>query len=221
MFEAAVFDMDGLLLDSERPIRDAWMSVARDHGVAMSEEDYLKVVGRNAADTKVILGAIFSGDLTYDEARRRSHEVLAQSVAKGDYPVKPGAFELLSRLRLRGIPCCVASSTAAVEVRRRLERAGLLEFFGSTSGGDEVERGKPHPDLFLLASRRMGVEAARCLVFEDSEYGVLGAVAAGMSAVIVPDLKRPTDSTRVLCVAVLDSLEQALPLCEGWFSPDA
>ena len=196
------------------------MRVARDSGVALSEAEYLGVIGRSASDSRAILEAIFSGRLAFEEAHRRAETLLEQSVQEGGYAVKPGVVALLSLLRDRGVPCCVASSTAADEVRRRLERAGLLGFFGSASGGDEVARGKPHPDLFLLASRRLGMDAARCLVFEDSEHGALGAFAAGMSAVIVPDLKAPSEPTRSRCIAVLDSLEQAVPLCELWFGPD-
>jgi beta-phosphoglucomutase-like phosphatase (HAD superfamily) len=106
-------------------------------------------------------------------------------------------------------------------VRRRLDRTGLLGFFGAVCSGDEVRKGKPSPDLFLLASQRLGVAPQDCLVFEDSEYGVIGALAAGMSAVIVPDLKLPGADTASNCIAVLESLEQALPRCAAWFAAGA
>lgn len=218
MYKAAIFDMDGLLLDSERAIRDAWLQVAQRNRVELTETDYLQVVGRSETDTKAILGGIFCGEFSFEEARRSVDTLLSEGEAGRGYGVKPGAVALLSDLRARAIPCCVASSTRRSEVRRRLDRSELLAFFSSISGGDEVARGKPSPDLFLLAGGRLGFDPEHCLVFEDSEHGVIGAVAAGMSAVIVPDLKTPGPATRAICVAVLPSLQQALPLCDQWFA---
>ena len=208
MYKAAIFDLDGLLIDSERAIRDAWLEVARRNHVALTEAEYLQVVGRNEADSKLILGEIFRGKFSFEEARAGVEILLAEGDAARGYEVKPGAVALLTRLRARAVPCGVASSTRKTEVRRRLELSVLLSFFG----------GKPSPDLFLLASERLGIEPEDCLVFEDSEHGVIGAVAAGMSAVVVPDLKTPNAGVRASCVAVLASLDQALPLCDAWFA---
>ena len=218
MYKAAIFDLDGLLIDSERAIRDAWLEVARRNHVALTEAEYLQVVGRNEADSKLILGEIFRGKFSFEEARAGVEILLAEGDAARGYEVKPGAVALLTRLRARAVPCGVASSTRKTEVRRRLELSVLLSFFGAICGGDEVANGKPSPDLFLLASERLGIEPEDCLVFEDSEHGVIGAVAAGMSAVVVPDLKTPNAGVRASCVAVLASLDQALPLCDAWFA---
>jgi beta-phosphoglucomutase-like phosphatase (HAD superfamily) len=217
MYKAAIFDLDGLLIDSERAIRDAWLQVARRNDVALSEAEYLQVVGRNEADSKAILGEIFGGESSFEEARRGVDLLLAQGDGARGYGVKPGAVALLSWLRARAVPCGVASSTRNAEVRRRLDHSVLLAFFGAICGGDEVAKGKPSPDLFLLAGARLGIAPQDCLVFEDSEHGVIGALAAGMSAVVVPDLKAPDPAVQAACVAVLESLRQALPLCDAWF----
>lgn len=219
MYKAAIFDMDGLLIDSERAVRDAWLQVARRNNVALTEAQYLQVVGRNEADSKAILGGIFGGKSPFEEARRCVDLLLSEGEAARGHAVKPGAVALLSRLRARAVPCGVASSTRISEVRRRLDQARMLAYFGAICGGDEVAKGKPGPDLFLLISRRLGVKAEDCLVFEDSAHGAIGALAAGMSAVIVPDLNMPGADIRANCVAVLQSLEQALPLCDAWFVP--
>jgi len=217
MYKAAIFDMDGLLIDSERPIRDAWLLAARRNNIAFIEADYLQLVGRNEADTNAILGKIFDETFPVEEMRRHVAALLSESAAHG-YAVKPGAVELLCWLRAREVPCGVASSTHGTEVRRRLDQSGLLEFFNAICSGDEVARGKPGPEVFLLAGQRLGIKPEDCLVFEDSEHGAIGALAAGMSAVMVPDLKSPGTDLRADCVAVLQSLEQALPLCAGWFA---
>jgi HAD superfamily hydrolase (TIGR01509 family) len=217
MHSAAIFDMDGLLLDSERPIRDAWLQVAAQSGLPLTDDIYLQWVGRREADIKKQYGDYFGPQLSFAEASDRVRALVSERYAAEGCRVKAGAVELLARLSGRGIPCCVASSTRREEVHRRLERAGLRDFFDSITGGDEVSRGKPHPDLFFLAAKRLGVSPCHCLVFEDSEHGAQGAVAAGMSAVIVPDLKQPGPETAGLCLAVLESLGHASAFCGEWF----
>lgn len=148
MYSAAVFDMDGLLLDSERPIRDAWREVVREVGLEIDDAVYLQVVGRQEADVREILGEALRGRMSFDEACERVRaQVSGNQIANG-YRVKPGAVDLLSLLRARGVPCCVASSTRLAEVERRLTDADLLKFFEVIAGGDEVARAKPSPDLF-------------------------------------------------------------------------
>ncbi|HEX6703828.1 MAG TPA: HAD family phosphatase [Albitalea sp.] len=217
-FRAAVFDMDGLLLDSERPIRDAWMRATREFGVALDAAAYLQVVGRNEADSRRMLQALLGATVGYDEVRARAAVLIAEAVGAGGYAVKAGVVALLQALHGRGVPCVVASSTNRAEVERRLAHAGLAGYFDAFSGGDEVRRGKPHPDLFLLAAQRAGQSPRDCLVFEDSEHGARGAIAAGMSVVIVPDLKTPSEEASSGCLAVLASLHEAHTHVPTWFS---
>jgi HAD superfamily hydrolase (TIGR01509 family) len=217
-FRAAVFDMDGLLLDSERPIRSAWLQAAKEFGALISERDYLEVVGRNEADSRRLLQVCLGDACSYDAVRDRAATLIDQALGIGGYAVKAGVVALLEALRHRGVPCVVASSTHVEEVKRRLQQAELATFFSGFSGGDEVLRGKPHPDLFLLAAQRAGQAPADCLVFEDSEHGARGAIAAGMSVVIVPDLKTPSEDARTASVAVLASLHDAQLHIDDWFA---
>jgi HAD superfamily hydrolase (TIGR01509 family) len=221
MFSAAIFDMDGLLLDSERLIRDAWLQVSLENGIEFSESVYLDVVGRNHADSTSILIDHIGDQPTFAKICREVDMLLSERTEAAGYPLKPGAFELLSLLRERGIPCAVASSTNRHEVQRRLQKTGLARFFGIIAGGDEVLKGKPAPDLFLLAAEHLGSTPGQCLVFEDSEHGAKGAIAAGMSALLVPDLKTPSASVQTMCFGVLPSLQETLPLCETWFPRQA
>jgi HAD superfamily hydrolase (TIGR01509 family) len=216
-FCVAVFDMDGLLLDSERPIRDAWMVATREFGVSISDTDYLSVVGRNEVDSRAGLQALLGEAVPYDAVRARAGVLIAEALGADGYAVKAGVVGLLEALRARGVTCVVASSTNHDEVERRLAHAGLAGYFSAMSGGDEVRRGKPHPDLFLLAAERAGHDPSHCLVFEDSEHGARGAIAAGMSVVIVPDLKSPSDDAVAASVAVLASLHDAQVHVADWF----
>jgi HAD superfamily hydrolase (TIGR01509 family) len=216
-FRAAVFDMDGLLLDSERPVRDAWLRATREFGAPIAEPDYLQLVGRNEADSRRWLEAHLGAVCSYDAARARAAALLEDALGITGYAVKAGVRDVLTALRERAVPCVVASSTHRAEVELRLRQAGLAPFFAGFNGGDEVVHGKPHPDLFLLAAQRLGHAPADCLVFEDSEPGARAAIAAGMSLVIVPDLRRPADDACAASVAVLASLHDAQVHVGDWF----
>ena len=216
-YTAAVFDMDGLLLDSERPVRDAWMQVAGEFGVALTPVAYLDLVGRNHRDSTLRLRAIFGNDALLAAALRRAQAVLAERFGERPFDLKPGARRLLRQLQAAGVPCAVASSTGHAEVRQRLERAGLLGFFAAVCGGDEVRHGKPAPDLYLLAVERLGAVAATTLAFEDSGHGALAAIAAGLGVVVVPDLKAAEPAWQSRSVALLDSLDAACERSAAWF----
>lgn len=210
-FSAAIFDMDGLLLDSERPIRDAWLELA-----AIGEADYLRTVGRNRDDSLALLAERF-GSLAAAEAMYERVDAHLAALFRGRaFDLKPGALRLLDALRDRGIPCALASSTRHAKVIERLSAAGIVDRFAAIHGGDQVARGKPAPDLFLLAARSLGIAPAHAVVFEDSSLGAAGALEAGMGCVLVPDLKQPDPAIAPHCL-VLENLADALPYLPTWF----
>lgn len=207
-FEAVVFDMDGLLLDSERPIRDAWIEACHNQGFAFETEQYDQVIGRNFRDSDLILRELIDDEALYAK-------IVAETVASieaisngAGFSLMPGAIELIGALRENGTRLAVASSSRRSEVKRRLTMAGVFDHFESVSCGDEVTQGKPAPDLFLLSAERLGISADRCLVFEDSEAGAMGALAAGMGVVLVPDLQPPSTEIRMMALEVLSSLTE-------------
>lgn len=218
-FGAAVFDMDGLLLDSERPILDAWLQAAREHGAPIDPQAYLQVVGRRGADGHALFRAALGPGFPFDAVRSRVQALLAEARQRDGHVLKPGVRALLARLRAQRVPCAVASSTRRAEVEARLGSQGLLDSFDAFAGGDEVRDGKPAPDVYLLAAERLGVAATTCLAFEDSEHGAQAALAAGMAVVVVPDLLRPGAALRAASLAVLGSLEDAHAHHRDWFGP--
>ncbi|QPF72630.1 HAD family phosphatase [Roseateles sp. DAIF2] len=211
-YEAVIFDMDGLLIDSERPIRDAWLRLE----ARLTEADYLQTVGRSRPDSLAVLAAKLGSEARALALYEQVDAELTERFGTAGFPLKPGALALLQALRARGVPLAVASSTRHAKVLERLGAAGLIDFFGPIHGGDQVARGKPHPDLFELAAQSLGIDPARALVFEDSSYGARGALAAGAGVVLVPDLKAPDPEIAPQCL-VLASLDEAPAHLPNWF----
>ncbi|MDN7934930.1 HAD family phosphatase [Burkholderia metallica] len=216
-FSAALFDMDGLLVDSERTIMNTWIDVSNAHGITLTVADYLQIVGRSFAEGQVILAQLIGHPDTFDAVRTRVREQLAAPEPHPKFPLKPGAFALLDALAQAEIPCAVASSSACDVIRARLDAVGVLPFFRAIAGGDEVARGKPDPAVYRLAAERLGVPARACVAFEDSDFGALSAAGAGASVVTVPDLKAPTPEIVALSLHVLASLDDAVALVPSWF----
>ena len=217
MFTAAIFDMDGLLLDSERVIMQAWLESAAAEGLSLSQPDFLFVVGCGAEESSARLTELLGSRGNFQLVRDRARARLA--AASGIvFPLKPGARALLTALRQRGVACAVASSSYVEEVRRRLAQVGVLDFFQAVAGGDEVTRSKPDPAVYLLAASRLGVSPVRCLAFEDSDHGAKAAHAAGLRVVTVPDLKAYDFASAYMQLA---SLEDAMAHLDHWFSDSA
>ena len=205
-YRAVIFDMDGLLLDTERIARWAWQKAAAERGYDLSDELYGRAVGRPVDDTLRIFRAVLGATFPAESVREKRVEYADGFMQKEGVPLKAGAKPLLEFLRSAGVPCALATSTRREPAGWRLELAGVAGYFTIIVAGEDVVRGKPHPDIFLSAADRLGVPPQDCLVLEDSESGARGGQAAGMDVVIVPDLVPPAADVRDLAVAVLASL---------------
>lgn len=219
MFAAAIFDMDGLLIDSERPIMAAWIEAARTLDIELSHSQYLQVVGLATVESELILASLLGGPEAYQHAVAHVRRRLQLERVDGTplFPIKPGANEFLTALRERGTRCAVASSSTSGQIQACLGSLGLLHHFSAFAGGDEVARAKPDPALYRLAAERLDVDPAQCIAFEDSENGAKAALAAGMRVVVVPDLKHPPASITERAFHVLDSLHDAVAHVPRWF----
>ena len=207
--EAVIFDMDGLLIDSEAIFQEAMQIAARTMAFEMPVSVCNDMVGLPQAECDALMRERFGADFRLQEFNQRvdrhAHGSLARHV-----PVKPGVVEMLDWLGARGLPLAVATSSRSSWVETHLGTARLFHRFKAYAARDHVERGKPHPDLYLEAARRLGVAPERCIAFEDSNVGIRAAAAAGAMPIMVPDMVQPLPEVRALCVHVARDLHDAL-----------
>ncbi len=213
---AILFDMDGLLIDSERMAQEATFVTADLLGHAISETVALRMIGLGSDALGRMLIAEYGDHFPFAEYQRVWNEQYQTRIAKG-VPVKPGVAEALAAVRSAGLRCAVATSTGTRFAQHKLEKAGLLANFDIVVGRDAVTHGKPAPDLYLHAANQLGVDAAHCWAFEDSLPGLTAAVASGARAHWVPDLAHIHDHELPKGVEQIESLHA---ICE-WLSIDA
>lgn len=210
MIRAAIFDMDGLLIDSERAGLEGIRACGRMQGLELPTEMILRTIGATSAAGSEIYRQAFP---TIDTARLYADfRVYMHGLAEqGKLPLKKGARELLTHLREKGTPCAVASSSYRATVELYLKSTGIFSFFSALSTGDGgAVRSKPAPDIFLRAAQALGVAPADCLVLEDSYNGVRAGRAAGMQVCMVPDLIPYAPDMAPYCDAVLPDLTAAI-----------
>ena len=206
--QAILFDMDGTLVDSERVGQKAWAATADEMGIDIPEDLVRSFIGRPSHSCRAMLAEHLGGDVDLADRVFDLHIELFLRFVETDLELKPGAIEALEALKEAGYPLAIATSTARVRAVPRLERFDMLKYFDSVTCGDEIENGKPAPDIFIESARRLGVDPAACAVIEDSHNGVRSGYAAGAQVFMVPDLMAPTPEVESLCAAVLPSLHE-------------
>ena len=213
---AVIFDMDGLMLDTESLSHRAWEAIAATHEAGFDLALCRAMIGRNHPDCLALLERHY-GSLEQAEALMQAWFASYDAIVEREgIALKPGLDELLALLEAQSIPRAVATSTRHERAKAKLARANLLHRYDALVGGDEIACGKPAPDIFLLAATRLGVAPQRCIVLEDSEPGVIAALAAGMTPIMVPDLHPPSDELlrrQPLVMRSLHDVAAALALC--------
>lgn len=203
--EAVVFDMDGIIFDSEKLVVKCWQVVADKYGIKDIEAACYKCLGLNRVVTKEIFCEIYGADFPYDAYKQEMSDLFHKEAAGGNLPKKPGIEELLETLKSAGLKLAVASSTRREVVEKELLEGGLLDYFDAVIAGDMVERSKPEPDIFLKACEVLGVAPENSFAIEDSYNGIRAASSAGMRPIMVPDMAPPNDEMRELCESILES----------------
>jgi HAD superfamily hydrolase (TIGR01509 family) len=211
---AVVFDMDGLLVDSETMFRDCMMHVAKAHGHDLPMSVFLRMVGLPGPMSRLVALEHFGEDFPIDAF---NDAVWAHARAHHDevgVALKTGVIELLDYLDAENLPRAVATSSSHLAVELQLGRNGIQSRFQAIVAAGDYARGKPNPDPFLTAAARLGVDPIHCLALEDSHNGVRAAHAAGMMTIMVPDLLEATDEMHMLALKIADSLHDVRVLLE-------
>lgn len=204
--KAVIFDMDGIIFDSERLVLECWQKVALKYGIEDIDRTCRSCIGINRRASEINFRARYGDDFDYKKYRGEVTELFQAAARNGGLALKTGVHELLAYLKDCGIPAAVASSTNTETVVSELTQAGLSGYFKETAGGDNVKNSKPAPDIFLYAAERLGTAPEDCLVIEDSYNGIRAAASAGMHCIMVPDMLPPNEEMYAAADAVLGTL---------------
>lgn len=204
--KAVIFDMDGVIFDSECLVLTSWKEVGKKYGFPIDEELFYLCVGVNAVETKQIFLRHYGQDFPYDEYKKEASAWYHERFDGGRLPMKPGIRELLSYLKEKGYKIGLASSTRQVTVTQEITDAGLLSYFDNLTCGDMLKKSKPEPDIFLMACDALSVKPEDVVVIEDSYNGIRAANRAGTTPVMVPDMIAPDEEMRRLSHIILENL---------------
>lgn len=209
-----IFDMDGLIFDSERLFMNKRAGVLEKYGYVHRESDYVKTLGVSGDELRYLMAEIYGDAYPFDAVNRESRALFDAHVAKYGLPIKPGIVDLLKWLKAHAIPCCVATATARIHSEKYLKDAGLLPYFDFIVTGDEVAHSKPDPEIFLTCCTKKAVAPQNALVLEDSENGILAADAGGIPVICIPDLKVPEAQIAKRTALILNRADELISVFE-------
>lgn len=212
MIKALLFDMDGLLLDSERVVQESWNAAGEALGYGKVGEHIYNTLGMNAAGRKEYFNNVFGTGFPYEEFQKLSRKAFFNVADQEGIPLKPGAKELIFYAKQMGYKVGLVTSSRKEYAVDVLKKAGIFSYFDGCIFGDMVSKSKPDPEIYEKGCKMLGEEPEWCVAFEDAPAGVIAASAAGIDVIMVPDLVQPDDAIRMRTWKVLDSLDEAIGL---------
>ncbi|MCI7766609.1 MAG: HAD family phosphatase [Oscillospiraceae bacterium] len=207
-----IFDMDGLMIDSERIINRAVVRAGREMGLADIESVSLRTIGTSNARTREIYSSVYGEDFGFERLMDLKHRYIDEIIGDGGFPPKEGIHEILEYVSGKGYIVAVGSSTREWAVKEFLGKIGVLGYFKIFVCGDMGLRSKPYPDIFLACAEKMGIPPEECFVLEDSPNGIRAAFSAGMKPVMIPDMIAPEEDIMPMLYALKGSLTEAMEL---------
>jgi len=204
--KAIIFDMDGVILDSESISDITWRKAAEEKGLSVTDEILNACRGSNKNDTIATLKKYYGDAFDSEKFLERTSELFHEIEEKDGIPLLPYAKEILEYLKPR-YRLALASSTRGPTVERQLRAAGVIDFFETRTTGEMVEHSKPNPEIYLMACKSIGMKPEECAAIEDSLNGIRSAHAAGLHPVMVIDKVQPTEEIRKMCENIFDSLD--------------
>ena len=206
--KAVIFDMDGILLDTESLCKICWRRAAKEYNVQNIDEIFMQCVGRSRADTKRLLQNYLPSEKEAGEFRERAGELFDEVWHEEGLKKMPFVSECLESLKNAGFRLSVASSTRAVKVHPQLEQAGIHDYFETITTGDMVAHSKPDPEIYLKAAESLKLSPEECVAIEDSPNGVRSATAAGIKCIMVPDMIAPDDEMKEKAWKIFKNLKE-------------
>lgn len=213
--KGAVFDMDGLLIDTEKLYLKYWKKAAADFGYDMQDGHVFAIRSLSRTYSVPKLKSFFGEDFPTEEVRSRRTQYITAHIEEHGIDVKKGMFELLDFLKENGIKLAVATSTQRSRTLLYLDKIGAADRFDAVICGDMVKIGKPDPDIYQTAAKALGLEPGECAAFEDSPNGIISASSAGCHAIMIPDMTEPEEEILPLLSGVYRDLEQAKDFFKG------
>jgi HAD superfamily hydrolase (TIGR01509 family) len=214
MIKAVIFDMDGLMFDTERVVMKSWDYSGEQLGYGKLGSSVYHTMGLTTESTREYFTGKYGKEFPYDTFRKIGSEFAADDIAKNGVPVKDGLMDLLKFLKDSGFKAAVATSTRSRSAMGYFESLAITGYFDTIVCGDMITHGKPDPEIYLKASGQLGVPPEECMVLEDSPYGITAAFRAGMKPVMIPDLVQPEHIQKML-YARLNSLTEVIGLLSG------
>lgn len=211
-FEAAIFDMDGLILDSEKAVIDCWDIVGERYNLEDIRTFAYSVIGRNVTDTNKMFEERYGTDPGALFIRAEKRKIFKERFEGGLVPLKPYTIELLKKMRQLGMKTALASSSSREDVVYEMSRLGALEYFDAVICGDQVTKSKPDPEIFIKDADLIGLDPSVCMGLEDSFNGVKACKAAGLYTVMVPDILQPDDEIKKIPDVIVGSLKDVMEL---------
>lgn len=188
--KAVIFDMDGVIFDTERVYMNIWMDVYKRHGLEITRDFYVSLIGRDRNSIINILHDKFGQDFDTTTMFAECDSELKNAILKGEVPVKEGALELFAYLKENNIKMALATSSSKEKLEMQLMIQNLKEIFDEIVCADDVKKSKPDPEIFLVSAKKLGMNTASCIVIEDSPAGIEAAYNAGIRSIHVEDLKK-------------------------------
>ena len=204
--KAVIFDMDGILIDTERISFNAFKEVLSGYNYDMCEEFYLTMIGRNTKSIKELMLKEYGSDFPFEEIYDKKVKIAVDTIERDGVAMKPGVHELINYLNEKDYKIAVATSTRRERAHYLLEQIKIKDKVDYIICGDQVENSKPDPEIFLKAAKGLNMEPENCIVIEDSDAGILAASRAGMKGINVPDMKMPDDNMKKTAFKICNNL---------------